>query len=105
MEYIVEDGAVYSQYTTAGGSVITAYHDTQYNLRLTADEGEITAAIYDYMGEAQDTDGVTVTFNVDGQEWTAETVDGRATIDAEDYEVVTANADGYRGAEYTTGSA
>jgi len=99
MEYIVEDGVVYTQYETAGGSVIKAYHDTQYHLRLTAEDGEVTATIYDYLGEPQETDGVTVTFTVDGHEWTAETVQGVATIDAEGYETVTVTADGMRGAE------
>ena len=99
MKYVIEEGVVYSQRTTAGGSVIKAYHDTQYHLRLSAEDGEVTAAIYDYLGEPQETDGVTVTFIVDDEELTAETVGGVATIETEDYETVTASAEGMRGAE------
>lgn len=68
MEYIVNNSQVYTKRVTDGGTVIVTYHDAEYHFRLTSDGGTVTAQIYDYLGEQQDTDGVEVTFDIDGKQ-------------------------------------
>lgn len=105
MEYIVEDNGVYTRKVTEAGTIIVAYHDAEYHLRLTQDGDTVTAQVYDYLGEQQDVDGVEVTFGAGEWSETVETTDGAASVAVPEGAVeVTASATGYRAGLITIGS-
>ncbi|MBJ6364140.1 hypothetical protein ACFOQM_23240 [Paenibacillus sp. GCM10012307] len=105
MDYIVDNSQVYTRKVTDGGTIIVVYHDAEYHFKLALDDDTATAQIYDYLDVAQDTDGVEVTFTVDGGQHKVQTERGAVSIAVPSgTKEITVSAPGYRSDTISIGS-